>query len=72
MVNDFWFRPDEKANKFLKGMLLSETKQQWDKSYNNALKFIESDPQKRNNLCEIYENPTYYARFYLTSIICNK
>ena len=52
-------------------MLLSETKQQWDKSYNNALKFVESDPQKRNKLCEIYENPTYYAGYYLKSLIDN-
>ena len=52
-------------------MLLSETKGQWEKCYNNALKFVESDPQKRDKLCEIYDNPKYYAGYYLKSIIVN-
>ena len=40
--------------------------------YNNALKFVESDQKKeRDKLWERYDNPTYYAGFYLTSIIGN-
>ena len=39
----------EKMNKFLKGILLSETKQEWEKAYNNALTFVEYNPHKEIN-----------------------
>jgi len=54
--------------KFLRAMLLSDTKQQWDKAYGAALDFVITDPQKREILYAIYDNPSYYAGYYLKSI----
>ena len=54
--------------KFLRAMLLSDTKQQWDKAYGDALDFVIIDLQKRETLYAIYDNPSYYAGYYLKSI----
>ena len=55
----------ENISEILTGMLLSETKHQWGKAYYNALKFVDSNPEQRDKLYEIYETPTYYSGYYL-------
>ena len=48
-------------------MLLSRSKGDWDQSYENAAKLLQSDPIKLEKLDKIYGNPKYYAGYYLRS-----
>ena len=48
-------------------MLLSRSKKDWDDSYENAARLLQSDPLKLEKLDKIYGNPSYYAGYYLRS-----
>ena len=67
----FGFVLMKNMSKYLRVMLLSNTKFEWDKAYGYALNFVITDPVKREVLYEIYDNPSYYAGFYLKTIAGN-
>ena len=52
-------------------MLLSRSKSDWDQSYENAAKLLQCDPIKLEKLDKIYDNPEYYAGYYLRSKVGN-
>jgi len=55
----------------LKIMLSSETEEQWDDAYQDARSIICSYPREKSYLDKIYNNPKYYSRYYVKSILCS-
>ena len=55
----------------LKIMLSSETEEQWDDAYQDARSIISSYPREKSYLDKIYNNPKYYSRYCVKSILCN-
>ena len=51
--------------------LISYTKDQWDKAYNNALLILSDNPRKQLILKSIYDRATNYAGYHLFSIEVN-
>ena len=49
-------------------MLLSKTIQEWDETYNQAVKVLEANPNSVSILLAIHQNPSYYAGYYLKEI----
>ena len=49
-------------------MLISYTKYQWVKEYNDALLILSDNPRKQLILKYINDRPTYYAGYHLCSI----
>ena len=54
--------------KYLQCMLLSETIYRWDEAYNQAVKVLEAIQNSVLILTAIYQNPSYYAGYYLKRI----
>ena len=66
--NSFGISIMKKIGHYLCGMLRSHTKEQWDLLYHKALREIEGDPSKIDELIKIGNNPEYYAGYYLREI----
>ena len=49
-------------------MLLSETKEEWDSTYDSAILLLEVYPRKLELLTSIYHKPSYYVGCYLGNI----
>ena len=52
-------------------VLLLRSKSDWDQSYYNAAKLLQSDPIQLEKLDKIYGNPKYYTGYYLKSKVGN-
>ena len=55
----------------LRSMLLSCTKDEWSFSYRKAREAVKEFPLMVEKLEEIYNNPSYYAGYYLKNIVGN-
>ena len=55
----------------LSKMLLSKTKEEWDKAFSEAKQILLPFPRKLSLLQNIYNNPTYYSGYVTRKIIGN-
>ena len=56
---------------YLKAMLLSKDRSEWDSAYQYAKLKIKEHPKKLTILKDIYDNPQYYAGYYTRDMIGN-
>ena len=61
----------EMIKNHLQTMLLSNTSEEWDNAYNDAIIIIRDYPLKLEKLKEIYDRPSYYAGYYVREIYGN-
>ena len=73
LMNEVWPKQTNfgnefpKIKRFLKGMLESQTRVQWEDCFHNARSAIVLNHQMVEKLTKIFQNPSKYAGYYLTS-----
>ena len=74
LMNEVWPKHNNFGNEFqrikgyLRGMLESHTKEQWDDCFQNATQIVSDKHSMVKKLSDIHDNPTFYAGYYLNEI----
>ena len=74
LLNEVWPKPHNFGPKFfevkhfLKSMLLSQTKREWDDAFQGARLLLQGHPTLQKKLLDVHGNPKYYAGYYLNDV----
>jgi len=78
LMNEVWPKQENfglvamsTCSPWLRTMLVSADENAWHQSYKSIANFFKNDPHKLRKLDSIYQNPSYYAGYYLKKIVGN-